>query len=37
VQRGGASPYDIGFHRVTGSTVSNTKTTTGAAPRIRTT
>jgi polygalacturonase len=37
LQRGGASPYDIGFHRVTGSTVSNTKTTTGAAPRIRTT
>src|SRR5205814_10159377 len=32
--RGGGSPYDIGFDHVTGFGVTNTKTTTGAAPRI---
>jgi len=35
--RGGGSPYDIGFTRVAGWTVTDTRTTTGAAPRIRAT
>jgi polygalacturonase len=37
LQRGTGSPYDIGFSNVTGYTVTNTQTTTGAAPRIRAT
>jgi polygalacturonase len=37
LQRGSASAYDIGFNAVAGYSVSNTVTTTGAAPRIRAT
>ena len=33
--RGAGSAYDIGFDHVSGFAVTNTKTTTGAAPRIR--
>lgn len=36
LQRGSGSPYDIGFHSVRGASVTNTKTTAGADPRIRT-
>src|SRR5262249_35635445 len=36
-QRGASSPYDLGFSGVTGFSVTNTKSTTGAAPRIRAT
>jgi hypothetical protein len=36
LERGGGSPYDIGFRRSTGFTVTDTRTTTGATPRIRT-
>ncbi|OLB75873.1 MAG: hypothetical protein AUI14_20155 [Actinobacteria bacterium 13_2_20CM_2_71_6] len=35
--RGAASPYDVGFSHVTGYAVTNSATTTGAAPRIRAT
>ena len=37
LQRGSASPYDVGFTHVIGFAVTNTTTTTGAAPRIRAT
>ena len=35
LQRGSGSPYDIGFQGSSGTSVTNTHTTTGAAPRIR--
>ncbi|MFE0023859.1 glycoside hydrolase family 28 protein [Amycolatopsis sp. NPDC059021] len=34
VQRGGKSPFDIGFQNVDGYCVTGTTTTTGAAPRL---